>query len=643
MKQAKWIWLAQEKADEYAVFQTEIFLEKQRPIWIDISVFGQYTLYVNGKLAAFGQYADYIDYKVFDKVELTSFLRAGANCIRLIAWHIGASFSTHKEAGAGVLYEIYDGDGVLAYSSANTDCALCNTYVSYKQKVITTQLGYSYTYDFRGEDTPYAWRKAVEREGAQTLHPRPNEKLSLEPLRRATLIDKEKAVYDLGRECSGFLYIRFQAAAGEPIRIGYGEHIEDEDVRHFIYGRDFTVDLIGNGKEVCFLGTFLRLGCRYLKVMGDAQVVELGICETPYPLTVKPYAIGDERRMRIYEVSLRTLALCLHEHYEDCPWREQSMYIMDSRIQMRCGYYAFENPECARSAILLMSKGQKGNGLFDLCFPADVPITIPSYALAFPATLYEYVAHTKDVAFALPLLDNVEKAMDYFFSRLEENGLYKTVSVEGLWHFYEWAGDLDNALLRPDWTKIERDEYDVLINAFLSLACLYCKKLYALAGEREKEAAYEEKRVALNARLREVFFVEEVGLFKTRAHNETYSALANALCILCGAFSATEASAVADKLIDGYDGWVETTLSMNLYRYDALLQVNKEKYAGRILAEIDKTYGYMLDKGATSFWETIIGANDFGWAGSLCHGWSAIPAYYYRILGVTGKAEPPIE
>jgi len=51
-----------------------------------------------------------------------------------------------------------------------------------------------------------------------------------------------------------------------------------------------------------------------------------------------------------------------------------------------------------------------------------------------------------------------------------------------------------------------------------------------------------------------------------------------------------------------------------------------------ILSELDTTYKYMLDRGATTFWETIKGADDFGGAGSLCHGWSALPIYYYEIL-----------
>ena len=39
-----------------------------------------------------------------------------------------------------------------------------------------------------------------------------------------------------------------------------------------------------------------------------------------------------------------------------------------------------------------------------------------------------------------------------------------------------------------------------------------------------------------------------------------------------------------------------------------------------------------LDAGATSVWETEKGEADFNRAGSLCHGWSAMPVYYYHVL-----------
>ena len=71
------------------------------------------------------------------------------------------------------------------------------------------------------------------------------------------------------------------------------------------------------------------------------------------------------------------------------------------------------------------------------------------------------------------------------------------------------------------------------------------------------------------------------------------------------------------------------TLSMTIYKYQALIGFDKDNIE-YVLKDIDKMWGYMLFNNATTFWETIKGADDFGGAASLCHGWSAIPAYFYK-------------
>jgi len=76
---------------------------------------------------------------------------------------------------------------------------------------------------------------------------------------------------------------------------------------------------------------------------------------------------------------------------------------------------------------------------------------------------------------------------------------------------------------------------------------------------------------------------------------------------------------------------IDTTLSMRAFLYDAILRTDPSR-AATIVADIDKKYTYMLNCGATSFWETILGEADFENAGSLCHGWSAIPIHYYNKL-----------
>ena len=108
--------------------------------------------------------------------------------------------------------------------------------------------------------------------------------------------------------------------------------------------------------------------------------------------------------------------------------------------------------------------------------------------------------------------------------------------------------------------------------------------------------------------------------------------LGNSLVILSGAVSADEARVIADEIVR--DSMTPTSLSMNILKYEALLSVDAEEYKDYILSEIRRTYKIMLDAGSDTVWETILGEADFNGAGSLCHGWSAVPIYVYRRLGM---------
>ena len=634
--QAKWIWAdTSVQEDEYVTFYDE-FIYSSGSAKVDISVSGDYVLYINGELVSFGQYPDYETQKIYDSLDIMPWLKNGQNEIKIVAWYIGADFSTSVKMPRGLLFEIYTENEVLSYSKKGLPCSLNQDYVSYREKIITTQLGYSYLYDTRYLDEPTERLSAVEVDGFESLALRQNKKTIFGEYIVAKQMEEQQRIYDLGKECCGFLRVKFRAPNGEKLRVTFGEHLLDGTVRDKIGNRDFSVELIGNGKTVEFMGTFRRLGCRYLQVYceGDIQIEEIGIQEVEYPFTVKPYEIDNELRRKIYETSVRTLQLCAHEHYEDCPWREQAMYIQDSRNQMLCGYYAFDNVEFARSSILLMLSGQREDGLFELCFPAKVEFTIPSFSLSFPAIVLEYTQATRNTEIAETAFGTIERMLAFFLTRLQENGLFKTVSDKTLWHFYEWAGDLDGNFFSEDESEKVRNGYDVLINAFLSWACSKTVKICNVLGRFDSAKYYQEIVSSINQAINRVFFDDKNKIYKTYEEGNSYSQLANALCILCGACPKEDLQTVAEKIAYGYDGWVENTLSMNIFRFDALLFADRKKYSAFVLQEIDKIYGRMLDCGATSFWETEKGASDFDGAGSLCHGWSAIPIYYYHVLKI---------
>ena len=106
-----------------------------------------------------------------------------------------------------------------------------------------------------------------------------------------------------------------------------------------------------------------------------------------------------------------------------------------------------------------------------------------------------------------------------------------------------------------------------------------------------------------------------------------YTVLGNALAILAGL--KLDKEYVCEKIVNG--DLSDCSLSMKIFKYDALLATDKEKYQAWVLNEIRREYGKMIEQGDT-VWETIEGASAFDNAGSLCHGWSAIPVYYYTKL-----------
>lgn len=149
---------------------------------------------------------------------------------------------------------------------------------------------------------------------------------------------------------------------------------------------------------------------------------------------------------------------------------------------------------------------------------------------------------------------------------------------------------------------------------------VHARKIYA----RLTGGTFDEKP-ALDA-IHRAFFDGETGMYRLSTEGKLFSRLGNAFALLVGLGGA----ALAEKTAKG-GGMTDITLSMLTFLYDALL-ARGQKFKTFVTEDIKKRYSAMLKKGATTFWETEKGAEDFGGAGSLCHGWSALPVYYLSVL-----------
>jgi hypothetical protein len=205
-----------------------------------------------------------------------------------------------------------------------------------------------------------------------------------------------------------------------------------------------------------------------------------------------------------------------------------------------------------------------------------------------------------------------------------KDGLVLKFGGKDMWNFYEWTRYSDGTL----WSA-EAVRSDLAINCLTVMAIDCIEHLSASVGT---SFPYQGIANDLRYHIRKAFFVD--GAFVMHENTSEYTSLGNSLAILAKVTDGDEAKAICKRIVKGE--FVETSISMKLLSYTALLSVDPT-YEAFILDEIRRTYSYMLSSGHDTVWETVGGWQDFHDAGSLCHGWSAIPIYFFHKFGIAKK------
>ncbi len=682
-KTGKWIWAeGYDSVNTYVDAACSFSVSAGQKIVMAISVDTNYAFEAGGQLF-FGQYADYPFDKVYDLLDLTDAVTPGENRIVIRVWHQGDNSSTARGEAAGLIYEIF-ADGVcIAASGEDTPVRPVTGYAMGPVEQVSGQLGYSFRYDARAKEAEFVPCTLAEK--PLPVRERPIRKLVLggdEPavmtvsgtytdapdagkhtlgqrMQFAALrfgrhdltrrLPSEEGILlnagdddgifflvDTGRENAGLLSLDIELEEDADILVGWGEHLDDLRVRTIIGGRNFAASVHAAAGRNRFVHPFRRLGMRYLEVHIPAKTARIyyaGIRTTDYPLSREVFfTCADSLHNEIYEVSKRTLRMCMHEHYEDCPWREQALYSMDSRNQMLCGYYAFRETEFPKASLRLMAQSIREDNMLELCSPARVSITIPAFTAIFLTQVYEYLLFSGDSAFVRGLLPVLTRIADEFLRRRDpETGLIACFQEQKYWNFYEWQSGLDGSIAGS--VSDEDVTFDAPLCAFVSFGLRALSMILGNLGEREAAAHYFEEHRTLNEDIDRAFWDGDRGVYATYIRRATgekfhYAELTNSLVVYADAARDDRLDSVLVNLAG--KSLIPVTLSHSIFKYEALMK-QKERYARTVFMDIAVQWGHMLREGATTFWETIDGARDFSNAGSLCHGWSAIPiALYHR-------------
>ncbi len=667
--QAHAIWMNPEDSkDEYADFFPNIKLTSGHRYRLRIVCDSNRAVYLDGELISFSQYADYPKTPVYEDIILEP---RNEGILTITVHHSGIDSQTHCATDAYVAFCIYENDCIIYASSEKTRSRPSPEYIPHLCKIITSQMGEGFTLTGRNvtNELHESYIKDIE---IDSLRERPIKPLVLgneitakiqhsgsfrftegndagTKMKNAELDVTENAdgiyyLFDLGEECVGFPDISFEAENECDVLMGWGEHITDGMCRSVIHSRRFTSEIEAKQGTNRYFPVLRRIGARYIQLFfTSSNIKDLSLTFRPVLLPADEIKLDlkNDLRNRIRTTAIHTLRCCMHDHYEDCPWREQALYTLDSRNQMLAGYKVFKNgnADFVRANLDLISRGVRDDGILALCYPAGLDYPIPFYTLAYFLQMCEYIENTGDVTLSAEKYDILVSLLDTFFKHSDERGLVRHFAdSEGYWNFYEWSDHLSGDRIHKN-TKAEDLPFEAILNAALAMACRSMSEICAHLGKETESHYYSDKSRSITNVISRTFFDPAKKLFFDFSDRPELqpSVLTQAMCLLCGAADGHPKDNILDVIsanggsIGGSDV-VPATLSMACFRYDALLRENKRKYAETIINEIDRDGKFMLDTAATTFWETLKGEKDFGGAGSLCHGWSAMAAYYYAVL-----------
>ena len=698
---AYWIWNHQATGNNiYVDFYDNFSGNSKQNYTLYISAHTQYAIYLNSVYIPASQFADYEDYQIYDEVDISPYVREGNNELKIVCYYFGQDSSATKNAIPGLIYMIKADNTILAASSPKCQTSINPHYKSHDCPFISGQLGYSFVYDNNITEQPIQNNADIQKK-EKCLFPRPIKPLTFENRMPATVIsqgffnDTKKLgdnlvgtamwyaalsfrphfeisscpesraklpcngitykaedgydgiylILDLHKESTGLIELDFDVDDAARVYIGVGEHLQDMRVRTEANTHQYAAVYYAHKGSNKFLHPFRRYGLKYIQLhiyAKKATIKYVGIRSTLYPVSKVPFFKScDNLHNKIYEVCVNTLIQCMHEHYEDCPTREQALYTMDSRNQMLCGYYAFGEYTFAKSSLRLIAKSIRQDNMLELCSPGKVAITIPAFSAIFLTQIFEYLLYSGDTVFVKEeLLPTAKKIAHEFISRTNiALGLLYEFKEEYYWNFYEWRPGLEGSIAG----SIEETDLacSAPLTAFVSAGLRDLAKTCKYLCDDEADY-FETKHLELNKAFDKTFWDDTKGIyasFLVHDKKQNWAQLTQSLAIWADVcIEKPEKKATILKALAENKDLIPVTPSSTIFKYEALL-TDAETYGRFVFLDIAKEWGNMLYDGATTFWETFVGADDFGGAGSLCHAWSAVPVYFYFAYALGIKPE----
>ncbi len=428
--------------------------------------------------------------------------------------------------------------------------------------------------------------------------------------------------YDFGEQTCGYYSLDISAPAGTIVDIFSLEYISDDGAVQLPWGNRNGMRYVCREGRNQFVSLRRRAG-RYvfitLRAMtGPVELRKVSLIESTYPVNhAGSFACSDPHLDRIWEISARTLKLCMEDTFTDCPLYEQTLWVGDARNEALFAMTAFGAEDLAKRCATLTAQSLDLFPMVGCQVPSAWECILPAWSFLWGISVWDCYFYSGDEKFLRKMWRYVKANLKGTERLCADKGLFSAP----YWNLLEWAGNDDN-------------HRTVIHNNLLIVGAIDAALKCAVVL---KDAATQKWLRAFRARIIKAttaYWDTRKRAYPDSIHEDgtispVTSQHTSMLALLHDVIPEKDRKLALKNCLTPPEGMIRIASGFAMmFMYEAL---EKEGCNDDILASMRESYLPMLKAGATTVWEVFPSS----WARpegfptrSHCHAWSSAPVYF---------------
>jgi len=360
---------------------------------------------------------------------------------------------------------------------------------------------------------------------------------------------------------------------------------------------------------------------RYVEVLISTKAepitdFRLDFLETRYPTeNLAQFESSDPRLAALIPLAVRTLQMCSHETYMDCPYYEQLQYVGDTRLQVLVNYVINRDRRLPEQALRAFDRSRRNRGVTMSRYPSRVRQVIPPFSLWYICMVDDYARWVGDKALLTDLMPGIYSILLDFLRHIPDaNSLLHPVPG---WNYVDWVPNWRDGT--PPTGKVDPC---APINLQFLLALQAAARIEDFLNDDKFRGPWLTWANHLGKQIEQ--FRQPDGRLSDDLGGEFFSEHSQVLARLAG-LSSDEVT--QNSLIPRDGGTLEqTTIYFTHYLFEAYREMN---HPDGILERLDLWHGLVANGLRTTIEMPEPTRSD-------CHAWGAHPLFHFltSILGI---------